>query len=73
MGYRITVKISTPQGDRYVELDRAQLSYSKLRNEVERRTKQQGQWFLKAGHLPLSNDQELLAAVTAAEGTKKFD
>jgi hypothetical protein len=72
MSFKVRVRIATQQGDKYVELDRLNLSYTKLRNETERRTKQQGQWFLKAGSANVSNDQELLAAVIASEGTNGY-
>jgi hypothetical protein len=65
--YKFKVKISTQQGDRYVELDRGRPSYAHLRSEVERRTKQQGQWFLKAGARAINNDEDLVAAIVEAE------
>lgn len=69
MSYKCTVKISAQGVDRYVELERAHLSYAKLRSETERRTKQQGQWYLQAGSQPINTDQDLLTAVVVAEGS----
>jgi len=72
MVHKILVKTVLPNGkERIVELERGALSLEKLKSELQRKTGQKGQWYIRAGNKAIHNDADLLAVVIEAEKAKE--
>eukprot|EP01126_Amoeba_proteus_P056170 TRINITY_DN702_c1_g1_i4.p1 TRINITY_DN702_c1_g1~~TRINITY_DN702_c1_g1_i4.p1 ORF type:complete len:187 (-),score=14.35 TRINITY_DN702_c1_g1_i4:262-822(-) len=70
MSLRIRVQVVANNVQRYVELDRAKPDFNLLKEQTQRKTKQQGQWYLRrANNKAVNNDADLLEAIVECEST----
>jgi len=76
MSLKLKAVVTSGNATRIVEVDRARPDFATLKNEVQRKTKQQGQWYLRTNsNKPINNDAELLSAIVEGEnsGAKNLD
>eukprot|EP01126_Amoeba_proteus_P056171 TRINITY_DN702_c1_g1_i6.p1 TRINITY_DN702_c1_g1~~TRINITY_DN702_c1_g1_i6.p1 ORF type:complete len:171 (-),score=24.12 TRINITY_DN702_c1_g1_i6:399-911(-) len=70
MSLRIQVQVVANNVVRHIELDRAKPDFNTLKEQTQKKTKQQGQWYLRrANNKPVNNDADLLEAIIELEAT----